>query len=184
MLGRPVLHHLGYVVDDLRAGVERFAARAGAGPFYAMDHIAFDEVTYRGAPAHYDHSSAFGQWGPVIVELTQVHEARPAGLRDALVAPGGGVGHLAWLADSLADETARLEAAGLSAFHSGRTGPVSAVWFEGCELFGHPIEVLQRSDELLAFYAMVREASLGWDGADPLRVMTGPGGEDPGNRQP
>ena len=166
-------HHLGYVVADLHRDVPRFAAATGAGPFYAMEHIQFEEVTYAGEPAAYDHSSAFGQWGPVIVELTEVHDVQPAGLRDALASPGAGVGHVAWLADSLEDETARLEQGGYRAFHTGRTGPVSAAWFHGGPLLGHPIEVLQRRDELLRFYAMVREAAAGWDGLDPLRIMSG-----------
>jgi Glyoxalase/Bleomycin resistance protein/Dioxygenase superfamily len=168
----PPIHHFGYVVEDMHRDVPRFAAVTGAGPCFAMAHIPFDEVTYRGEPAVYDHSSAFGAWGPLIVELTEVHDAQPAGLRDALVGPGGGVGHVAWLADSLEDEVARLEAAGIMAFHAGRTGPASAVWFDGGGLLGHPIEVLERRDELLRFYAMVREAAVGWDGSEPLRIMT------------
>lgn len=170
----PPIHHVGYVVDDLRLGVERFAALTGAGPFFAMEHLVFDEISYRGGPASYDHSSAFGRWGHIIVELTEVHDAQPAGLRAALVAPGAGLGHVGWLADSLTDETARLTALGLEPFHAGRTGPASAVWFDGRPLLGHPVEVLQRRDEIEGFYAMVRRAADGWDGSDVLRVMTGP----------
>ncbi len=170
----PPLHHIGYAVRDLRAGVTRFSAATGAGPFFAMEHIVFDEVTYRHEPAVYDHSSAFGQWGPLLIELTEVHDAQPAGLRDSLARPGAGIGHAAWLADSLEDEVARLEARGLVAFHTGRAGPASAVWLLGDELFGHPIEVLERRDELERFYAMVRDASQDWDGLEPLRILTGP----------
>ena len=170
---RPAIHHVGYVVASLERDVPRFAAAFGAGPFFAMEHIAFDEVTYRGAPAVYDHSSAFGRWGEIIVELTEVHDAQPAGLRDALTAPGAGIGHVAWLAESLPAETERLRAAGLKPFHTGRTGPASAVWFDGGPLFGHPVEVLERREELLGFYAMVRSAAEGWDGSDPLRIMSG-----------
>jgi Glyoxalase/Bleomycin resistance protein/Dioxygenase superfamily len=169
----PTLHHIGYVVDELRAGAERFSAAFGAGPFFAMEHIVFDEVTFDGDRAVYDHSSAFGQWGPVIVELTQMHDAQPTGLRDTLMKPGAGIGHVAWLADSLEDEVARLESAGLSAFHTGRTGPASAVWLNA-PLLGHPVEVLQRREELEDFYRMVRDAAVGWDGSDPLRILTGP----------
>jgi hypothetical protein len=168
------LHHIGYVVSDLRAGVARFSTATGAGPFFAMEHIMFDEVTYRGEPAIYDHSAAFGQWGPILVELSEVHDAEPAGLRDALVAAGDGVGHVGLLADSLLDEVARLEADGLAPFHTGRAGPASAVWLDGGDLFGHPVEVLERREELLRFYAMVRDASLDWDGSEPLRVLPGP----------
>jgi catechol 2,3-dioxygenase-like lactoylglutathione lyase family enzyme len=167
----PVIHHIGYVVEDLRAGVERFARDFGAGPFLALEHIELEEVTYDGAPATYDHSSAFAAWGAILVELTQVHAAEPAGLRDALTAPGAGVGHVAWLADDLDAEVARLEAAGLEPFHSGRGGPARAVWFRGGRVFGHPVEVLQRRDEILGFYATVRAAADGWDGADPYRVI-------------
>ncbi len=171
---QPAIHHIGYVVEDLRSGVERFAEDFGAGPFFGMEHMVFDEVTYRGEPAVYDHSSAFGSWGPLLVELTEVHDAQPAGFRDALIAPGGGIGHVGFVVASLEAETARLEAAGLAAFHTGRTGPASAVWFEGGPLLGHPVEVLQEREEILGFYAMVRAAANGWDGSEPLRIMTGP----------
>jgi len=169
-----MIHHIAYVVDDLRAGVERFAAATGAGPFFAIEHIAFDEVTFRGEPAAYDHSSAFGAWGPVLVELTEVHDAQPDGLRAALVAPGGGVGHVAWLADSLEAETARLHAYGVEPFHTGRSGPVSAVWFDGTGLVGHPIEVLECAPELLQFYELVRTAAADWDGSAPFRHAPAP----------
>jgi catechol 2,3-dioxygenase-like lactoylglutathione lyase family enzyme len=152
----PVIHHVGYVVEDLQAGIDRFTRDFDAGPFTVMEHIAFDEVTYEGAPAVYDHSSAFGRWGPIIVELTQVHDAQPAGLRDALARPGHGIGHVAWLVDDLGAERARLESLGLHAFHTGRIGPVSAVWFDGGDLFGHPVEVLRWCDELRGFYASLR----------------------------
>lgn len=168
------IHHIGYVVDDLAAAAPRFAATFGAGPFFAMKHIPFDEVTYRGKAATYDHSSAFGAWGPMIVELTQVHAAEPRGLREQLRPPGGGVGHVAWLADSLDRETERLQSLGLVPFHTGRTGPASAVWFQAAAPLGHPIEVLQRRDELLGFYDVIRRAADSWDGSEPLRVAPVP----------
>ena len=90
-----------------------------------------------------------------------------------LYVAGRGVGHAAWLAESLEDETERLKAAGLAPFHAGRTGPASAVWFDGGPL-GHPVEVLQRRDELLGFYATVVRAAEAWDGSDLYRPMTGP----------
>jgi hypothetical protein len=152
------LHHVGYVVEDLRDGIARFEAAFGAGPFTLIEHLELDEASSRGAPARYDHSSAFGRWGSILVELTEVHDARPAGLRSALRGSPPRVGHVAWLADSLDDEVQRLTRLGIPPFHSGRAGPVSAVWFDAGALLGHPIEVLQRCDELETFYAQVRRA--------------------------
>jgi catechol 2,3-dioxygenase-like lactoylglutathione lyase family enzyme len=164
----PPLHHIGYVVEDLDEAVVRFTGDHGAGPFFALEHMRFDEVTFMGEPAHYDHSSAFGSWGPLIVELSVVFAAHPAGLARALAKPGGGLGHIAWLADSLEEETARLESLGFTPFHTGRTGPASAVWFHSP--FGHPVEVLQTAPEILGFYDGIRAAGAGWDGARPLRA--------------
>ena len=97
----PEIHHVGYVVEDLRSGAAAFTTSYGAGPFFAMEHLALDHADYLDEPALYDHSSAFGQCGPIIIEVTQVHDAQPAGLRSSLAQPGSGVGHVAWLADSL-----------------------------------------------------------------------------------
>src|SRR5712691_7717451 len=127
---RPI-HHVGYVVDDIPRAVEWAVATLGAGPFFGIEHLAFDECTYEGEPAAYDHSSAFGAWGPITVELTVVHSAQPPALAELL---GGGappagsprVGHVGWLTDDLEAESAALEAAGLPLFHTGRSGPVAA----------------------------------------------------------
>jgi catechol 2,3-dioxygenase-like lactoylglutathione lyase family enzyme len=170
----PPLHHIGYVVADLREAVKRFSRATGAGPFFAIEHIPFDAVTFRDETAAYDHSSAFGVWGPLLVELTQVHDVEPPALGEMLVGPGAGVGHVAWLADSLAQETERLDGLGLRAFHTGRSGPVSAVWFDGRPLLGHPIEVLQRVPEIEAFYAAVRGAATGWNGERLFRLAPAP----------
>jgi hypothetical protein len=71
--------------------------------------------------------------------------------------------HLGYVVEDLHRDVPRFAAA----------GPASAVWFAGGARFGHPIEVLERRDELLGFYAMVREAAVGRDGSEPLRIMTG-----------
>jgi catechol 2,3-dioxygenase-like lactoylglutathione lyase family enzyme len=161
-------HHVGYVVADLASAVERFAAATGAGPFLAIEHMKFDEVTYRGGPAAYDHSSAFGAYGPLLVEITQVFFAEPPELQEAL---GGslGLGHVGFVVDDPAAEAERLAGAGCEVFHTGRTGPASALWLTGGELFGHSIELLRRAPELEGFYAQVRGAAEDWDGSEPLR---------------
>jgi hypothetical protein len=164
------MHHVGYVVGDLTTAIRQAIATLRTGPFFLIEHLTFDETTYRGAPAEYDHSSAFAAFGDALIELTQVHSASPPELEQAL---GGrrGIGHVGWLADDLAAETARLEHQGLRPFHAGRTGPASAVWFDGSDLLGHHVEVLQSAPPLLEFYASIRAAADGWDGVtDPIRT--------------
>jgi catechol 2,3-dioxygenase-like lactoylglutathione lyase family enzyme len=143
-----LIHHVGYVVDDLAAAIDRFSGVAG--PFLTVAHMEFDEVTYRGGAAEYDHSSAFGKFGPIILELTQVHHVAPAGLAGEF-----GRQHVGIVADDQADVVRQL---GLEVFHTGKTGPASAVWMLGGDLFPHPVEVLQSAPPLLEFYERVRAA--------------------------
>jgi catechol 2,3-dioxygenase-like lactoylglutathione lyase family enzyme len=168
-------HHLGYIVDDLQRAAERLARNTGAGPFLMIEHVPLQRTTYDGATADYDHSTAFGQWGPVIVEISQIHDAQPDGLRAFLrSAPPPAIGHVAWLVDDLEAESARLQDAGLPLRHTGHSGPVSAHWHDGSALLGHPVEVLRRCPEVLGFYTAIGDASRNWDGGRPLRPAPSP----------
>jgi hypothetical protein len=174
LLRRP-FHHLGYVVDDLGQAARRLAATTGAGPFLLIEHVPLVQVTYRGAPARYDHSTAFAQWGPIIVEISQIHAAEPTGLRDFFTTGRHpAIGHVAWLVDDLAEESARLAEAGMPVVHSGGSGPVRANWHDGSAAFGHPIEIHQSGPELLGFYEVIAGAARNWDGRRPLQAAPPP----------
>ena len=95
---------------DVAAAAARHAARFGSGPFFVNEHIALASVEHRGAPATFDHSSAYGQWGPVQVELVHVHVAEPAALADVVLSSG--VHHVAWFVADVEAERSRLEALG------------------------------------------------------------------------
>ena len=63
----------------------------GVGPFQVLAHVDLGDFRFRGEPATLDHSAAFAAWGPVLLELDQVHEVRQAALREALgMRPGHG----------------------------------------------------------------------------------------------
>ena len=174
MRRRPV-HHVGYVVEDLSAAAERFADTVGAGPFLHLGHVPIADATHRGRPAVYDHETAFGQWGAVVVELSVIHAADPPELGSFM---GAGrtpaVGHIGYHVPDLEAETEALLTRGHTLVHTGGAGPVRAHWFDGGALFDHPIEVLRTCPEILGLYAAVHAASLGWDGAEPLRPGPGP----------
>lgn len=170
----PPIGHVGYVVDDIEDGVALAVQTLGAGPFFLVSHLAFDVCTYKGGPARYDHSSAFGQWGAIKVELTVVHSADPPELAELIGGSAPRVGHVGMLVDDLAAESAALEQAGLPVFHTGASGPVSARWHDGRAQLGHHLELLQRGPEIEGFYELIRSASVDWDGREPLR--SGPGG--------
>ena len=167
--------HVGYVVDDLENAAQQLAATVGAGPFLHIGHVPLATATYRGHPAHYDHSTAFGAWGPILIEISQIHAAEPAGLREFMTpAARPAIGHLGWLVDDLDTAGAELERNGSELVHAGGSGPVQARWHDASSVLGHPVEILRRCPEIEGFYAAIHAAARGWDGSRPLRDAPGP----------
>jgi hypothetical protein len=46
---------------------------------------------------------------------------------------------------------------------------VRVVWFDQAPQFGHPVEILERCEEVLGFHAAIAAAAQGWDGRRPFR---------------
>ena len=90
-LGVPV--QIAYAVDDVERAAQSFADRFGAGPFFIRHHPPF-EATHDGAPAIFNHSSAYGQWGHMQIELVQLGDCSPVSLHQ-LVSAQPGIHHVA-----------------------------------------------------------------------------------------
>jgi catechol 2,3-dioxygenase-like lactoylglutathione lyase family enzyme len=164
----PGPHHFGYWVPDLAAAVEEKVRTLGIGPFLVHRHVAFD--TFRMAdgteitdPAFFDHTAAFAAWGPLVLELGQVHS-----VDDRLATAYGigfdRIGHVSWVTDDLEAEGARLEAAGCQPIHQARSGDVQVAWYDGGPLFPHPIELHRAGPPILGMHARLAAAAHGWDG--------------------
>ena len=159
------INHLAYVVDDLPQAVTFWTSTMGAGPFYLLDHVAFDYVTYLGEPAVFSHSAAFGQWGELVVELQQLHDLQPHGLRERLDRP---MNHVAYVCADAAAVSAALDAEGLPMYLHAGFGPVE-VRFHDVPQLGHSVELHQDSPFLQDFFDGLRRTAQNWDGRDPLR---------------
>jgi hypothetical protein len=146
----PVIHHIGYWVDDLGAAMARWGQDLGVGPFQVIEHVPFDSfVLFAGGQEHgdvvFDHSAAFAAWGPVVVELGQVHACDDRLAAAYGVAPGA-VSHVSWVVPDVVGESERLARLGCRLISTARSGPVSVAWHDGGPLFPHPIEVHQRGE--------------------------------------
>ena len=71
-----------YYVPDLEAGIARFHALWGVGPFFLRRHIQLENVTYRGSPSELDISAAHTQSGDLMIELVIQHNDAPSISRD------------------------------------------------------------------------------------------------------
>ena len=171
MLTRPIVQ-VAYFVTDARAAAERMARTFGAGPFFVIDRIELAWGEHRGASQDFLHSSAYGQWGDVMMELVQQDREGPSPFRDMYAAGEEGIHHVATMVDSLPETYAHYAEHGfeLAARAETKTGTEFA-FVDTVAALGHMVEVYERSEALLGFYGFVREASVGWDGEDPVRSL-------------
>jgi hypothetical protein len=171
-LNLPPIHHHAYVVDELDSAARRLHAQFGAGPFFYIEQVPVTEVTSRGEPAEYIHGAAFGMCNQVPVELMHITRITPAraGRRFtrnhvprlqhvAYVLPGAEV-------DAL---RAELEARGLPEYLRSRLGEVDTTLHDADATFGYDLELHADNDGLRGFFALVRQAADGWDGAELMR---------------
>lgn len=168
-LGPP--RQLAYCVDDAEAAAAEWSARFGAGPFFVRRHIAVTEVIVRGRPGHFDHTSAYGQWGSMMVELVQQHDDAPSAVRDVYRRGQTGLHHVAHIVEDLAAAEAALLAAGIEQAQSAMAGTTRFVFHDARPELGYMLELYQTSPGLLGFYDLVARAADGWDGTEPVRIL-------------
>jgi catechol 2,3-dioxygenase-like lactoylglutathione lyase family enzyme len=151
------LHHVGYWVADLDSAMKQWTRDLGVGPFEVIEHVTFEHfVLTVGEKTHedvvFDHAAAFAAWGPLVVELNQVH-AIDDRLAAALSPIPGAVSHVSWMVPDVTEESARLTRLGCRLINTAVSGPVTVAWHEGGPLFGHPVELHQRNDVIAGMHA-------------------------------
>lgn len=165
-LGVPV--QIAYAVDHLEHEAEIFSERFGAGPFFVRHHPPF-EASHQGRPAVFNHSSAYGQWGDVQVELVRFGECSPLSLHRCVVAASG-LHHMAMFVESLPAEQVRLEALGMPCVMLSTTpSGLRFAFHDGRARLGCFIEIYEPADSVQRLYRKVRDAAADWDGRDPVR---------------
>ncbi len=164
VLGGPV--QLAYAVGDVEHAAAMWVAR-GIGPFFIREHIEVVNVRVRGEADSFDHSSAYGQWGDVMIELIHQHD----GGGDPIVGPSG-IHHVAHFVDDFATASRTLVEQGHAEVLYAETATgMPFAFHDGLDERGHLIEIYEQTAPLARFYDVVRAAATDWDGTDPVRHL-------------
>jgi hypothetical protein len=174
MIGKTFMRYpirqIAFYVPDVRAAARAHSAAFGSGPYYVAEHIPMVLARHRGQPGVFDHSSAYGQWGDVMVEMVQVHSKEPSVFSDLYPNGGTGFHHIALIVDNLVDAMKQFEAAGFAEGFYGEVAPGAGfAMMDAVEQFGHFIELYEPSPPLLGVYHLVQNAAMNFDGTDPVR---------------
>jgi hypothetical protein len=162
----------GYVVRSLDAAVRHWTEVLGIGPFFIVMHVPLDYYRYRGSTATPDLSIGLAFSGDVQIELIEQHDEAPTPYRDFLRAHGPGLQHVSAWSETYDTDVARLAALGYKPAAEGKIrGSARFVYYETED---HPGSMMEISDLAVTapLMSVIREASNGWDGRDPRRVIT------------
>lgn len=173
MLQGQKIAQIAYHAPDIAEAAARHSALFGSGPFFVIEHVPIRTCSYRGSPAAFDHSTAVGQWGDVMVEFLTVHSAPPNLVTDISSDPRApGLHHLAFI---VADPAAAVKAAderGLDlAMHAVAENGIEVFFVDTSRLYGHFVELYAPSAAVTALYDFVRDQSVGFDGRNPVRAF-------------
>ena len=168
------VQQLAYYVPDIEAAARAHSQRFRSGPYFVFEHIEISSSLHRGVAREWDHSSAYGQWGDVMVEFVTQHSHEPSAITDLYPLGSGryGLHHTAIFVDNLDSGIGTFEGEGMPLAQLCETTTGTRFAFvDASETLGHMIELYEPGEAIAGFYKMVREAAQEWDGSDPIRHL-------------
>ncbi len=173
MSGGLPIRQVAYFCADVRAAAAAHNAAYGSGPFFVADNIPVARAVHRGVERLHDHSSAYGQWGDVMVEFVQQNNPGPSPFHDMYPEGSGryGLHHVAVFVEDVDAALAEFAAQGCpTAMRAEMADGFVYAFADTSATLGHMTELYSPRPSLLGFYAMVADAAK--DGAPERDLIT------------
>ncbi len=164
------IRQAGYVVEDIEAAMDYWSRVLGIGPWFYNPSVPIVNYNYHGEPYEVHNSVALANSGPLQMELIQTRNDAPSMYRDFLKAGRTGLQHVAYWTENYDADLARLLAQGFKPAMSGEVGEKGRfIYFDTEYHPGTVIELSEVAGPKGKLFKLIREASIGWDGTDPVR---------------
>lgn len=160
-----------FVPKDFDAAVRHWTETMGVGPFYLIENNFLEDGKYLSDPYHCVFSIAIAYWGDMQIELVRQENDAPSIYRGA---EGEALHHTCILTDDIVEARRIAEEAGAKVLVEGKVGADGHVLY--VDTGGGPgtiVEILQSATGTDGLFAMIKAASVGWDGSAPLRKLGG-----------
>ena len=158
--------------EDIHESMARLTRELGIGPWFMIEHFPFKSLKVRGEPASLDLTLALGCSGHTQFELIQQNDDRPSAYREVVARRGHGFHHWAIAAEPARyDEViARYRARGYELAMDAVVGiGGKAAYLDTFATLGGFIEVIEMTPGVEGLFNLIYQASVGWDGSDPVR---------------
>lgn len=169
----PVMQ-IAFVPKDFDAAIRYWTEVMGVGPFYLMENIKLENLRYLGEPTDCVFSLALAYWGDMQIELIRPENDAPGIYTGQYGAGGEVLHHTCILTHDMASARKISDAAGAKVLVEGKVGDDgSVIYVDTGNGTGSIVEILQPASGSEGLFAMIKAASVGWDGRDPVRKLGG-----------
>jgi len=168
------IRQIAYFVPDIRKAATAHAERFGSGPYIVNDNILVQQAWYRGEPCLFDHSSAYGQWGEIMIEFAQQNNIGPSPFHDLYPEESKrfGLHHVAVFVEDLGRAIEECSAQGFeTALYAKLNDDFAFAMIDTVAAYGHMVELYEPVDMLIDFYATVRQAAADYGGQRPILTL-------------
>ena len=164
------IRQLGYVVPDIEAAMNYWSQTLGVGPWYYNPKVPIKNYRYKGESHEPHNSVALANSGFIQVELIQTRNDVPSMYQDFRKTSKSGLQHVAYWTEEYDRDLDRLIGLGWQPVMQGEVGERGRFIYFDTEF--HPGTVIELSEVLGPkgkLFRLIREASEGWNGQDPVR---------------
>ncbi len=168
------VRQVAYFVPNVRVAALQHHERFGSGPYFVADNIPLRSATHRGVERALDHSSAYGQWGEVMIEFVQQNNNGPSTFHDIYPEGSGRFGfhHVALFVDDVDRACKRYAADGFqTAFRAEMNDGFVYAFVDAVSEYGHMVELYAPLPQLTGFYDMVANAAKSFKGGDVIETI-------------
>lgn len=163
-----------YVVPDIGEAMKRWTGQLGVGPFFHFPKFPLLDAQYRGKPCDFDVDLALAYSGGMCFELIQQNNDAPSVYREIIDRRGYGFHHWAISTRDIDGLIAAYRARGFQlALHGVAAVGARAAYIDTSELLGGMVELIELKPAVEGLFATIRDASVDWDGSEPVRSLEG-----------
>jgi hypothetical protein len=161
---------LAYVVEDIHRAMDQWVDQLKVGPWFLLEHFSGADASYRGQPSQVDVAIAMSFAGHMMIELIQQHNSAPSVYREVIEQRGYGFHHWGVASKNFDADVAlyRKRGAEQAFFLRVPSGGRVAYMDTTAQLPGM-VELIELGADFEPMFTRFYQASLGWDGRDPVR---------------
>jgi hypothetical protein len=172
--GQPVggVVQVAYIVRDIEQSMKDFTSRLNVGPWFVAGPLIVTDGHYRGQPTSLELTLAIGFAGHMMVELIQQHNDVPSVYKEIVSKRGYGFHHFAIASPDFERDVERYKSMGYEvAFSAHSPRGTRVAYMDTTNDLGGMLEIGKFRPESEALFAKWYEASMDWDGSNPVRRL-------------